>query len=232
MTTYLVCGCKPWNRRVFDEVISKLPGDWYYFGEGDGLDGDHDIEPLVAAIEPRYIFFLHWSWMVPPEVYENYECVNFHMTDLPYGRGGSPLQNLITSNHCRTVVTAHRMTGEVDAGPVYMRQPLTLDGTAESIYVRATEVSASIIEIMTRPDREITPVPQEGAAVHFTRRTPAQSVLPDGATLDQIHDHIRMLDAEGYPRAFLEYGNLRLEFHRAALYDGRVEASVTIREKK
>ncbi len=24
-----------------------------------------------------------------------FECVCFHMTDVPYGRGGSPLQNLI-----------------------------------------------------------------------------------------------------------------------------------------
>ena len=26
--THVVAGSKPWNRRVFDEVISKYPGRW------------------------------------------------------------------------------------------------------------------------------------------------------------------------------------------------------------
>ena len=32
---------------------------------------------------------------VPEEIYNNFECVIFHMTDVPFA-GGSPLQNLIT----------------------------------------------------------------------------------------------------------------------------------------
>jgi len=34
-------------------------------------------------------------WIILKEIFENYEIILFHMTDLPYGRGGSPLQNLI-----------------------------------------------------------------------------------------------------------------------------------------
>ena len=33
--------------------------------------------------------------------------------------------------------------------------------------------------------------------------------------MQQIFDYIRMLDAEGYPKAFLETENLRLEFSSA-----------------
>jgi methionyl-tRNA formyltransferase len=43
-----------------------------------------------------------------------------------------------------------------------------------------------------------------------------------------LHDFIRMLDADGYPHAFLEYGKFRLEFSRSALYEGRVVADVRI----
>jgi methionyl-tRNA formyltransferase len=39
---------------------------------------------------------------------------------------------------------------------------------------------------------------------------------------------IRMLDADGYPRAFLNYSGFRFEFSRSALYDGRVVADVRI----
>lgn len=31
-TTYLVAGYKPWNRRIFDEVISKYP-TWQGFAK-------------------------------------------------------------------------------------------------------------------------------------------------------------------------------------------------------
>ena len=51
-----------------------------------------------AALEqakPRYVFFPHWSHIIPEDIHGAFECVIFHMTDLPFGRGGSPLQNLI-----------------------------------------------------------------------------------------------------------------------------------------
>lgn len=37
-----------------------------------------------------------------------------------------------------------------------------------------------------------------------------------------------MLDAEGYPRAFLSHAGYRFEFSRSALYDGRIVADVQI----
>jgi hypothetical protein len=37
-----------------------------------------------------------------------------------------------------------------------------------------------------------------------------------------------MLDADGYPRAFLRHGPLRLELRGATRYADRVEATVTI----
>ena len=238
MSAYLVCGCKPWNRRVFDEVISKLPGEWFYAEDQRELDSWFVPDWLAAMGEGedppewRYIFFLHWSWMVPPEIYEKYECVNFHMTDLPYGRGGSPLQNLIEAGRRETRITAHRMTGEVDCGPIYGLAGLGLHGTAEAVYVRATEMSAHLIDSIVANEPEPRPMRDpDDRDVRFTRRTPEQSVIPTDGTLDQLHDHIRMLDAEGYPHAFIEYGNLRLEFRRAALYDGRVEADVVITER-
>src|SRR5882672_1131472 len=91
---YLVVGSAPWNRRVFDNVIARLLGRWKFIGTREELTAD-----AVNALKPRYIFFLHWSWKVPEELVGNYECVCFHMTDVPYGRGGSPLQNLILRGH-------------------------------------------------------------------------------------------------------------------------------------
>jgi methionyl-tRNA formyltransferase len=76
--------------------------------------------------------------------------------------------------------------------------------------------------------REPKPVPQRGKAVNFKRRKAEQSEVGSPASLEELHDFIRMLDAEGYPRAFLHHSGFRFEFSRPALYDGRIVADVTI----
>jgi methionyl-tRNA formyltransferase len=219
--TYLVLGCKPWNRRLFDESLMRLPGRWRYIDSPTDLTLD-----LAGRLTPRYIFSLHWSWKVPDELVDRYECVCFHMTDVPFGRGGSPLQNLIVRGVHETKLTALRMSQQFDAGPVYMKEPLSLDGGAEEIYLRAGRLSAEMIQRIIR--QEPKPVPQRGKAVNFKRRKPQESEVGNPTSLEEFHDFIRMLDAEGYPRAFLHHSGFRFEFSRPALYDGRIVADVTI----
>lgn len=148
------------------------------------------------------------------------------MTDLPHGRGGTPLQNLIERGHDETKLTAFRMVPEMDAGPIYLQRTLSLHGSAEAIYVRATELSATMVGEILRKDPE--PRPQQGEPVTFERRTPEQSEIENLDSLDDLHDFVRMLDAEGYPRAFIEHDGFRFEFSRSVRYDGRIEADVTI----
>jgi methionyl-tRNA formyltransferase len=218
---YLVAGCKSWQRRLFDDVLSKLVGDWQYVGEREQL-----TLARVRELGPRYAFFLHWSWKVPAGILEEVECVCFHMTDVPYGRGGSPLQNLIARGHRDTKLTALRMTAEFDAGPVYLKRNLSLEGGAEEIYIRASTLSAEMIKQIVQD--EMQPLPQTGEPVNFTRRKPKESQIAKLDSLEDLHDFIRMLDAEGYPRAFLSHAGYRFEFSRSALYDGRIVADVRI----
>ena len=180
----------------------------------------------LAEIQPRYVFVVHWSHRVPHEIVANYECVGFHMTDLPFGRGGSPLQNLIVQGHRETKLTAFRLDEGIDTGPIYMKRNLSLHGRAEEIFVRASTLAAEMIqEIIVR---EPTPVPQSGEPTTFVRRRPEQSQIPDGLDALALFDFIRMLDAEGYPHAFIEAGGMRCEFKQPTLYDGKVTAQVTI----
>lgn len=219
--TYLVLGCKPWNRRIFDETLQRLPGRWHYIGSPADFSFDR-----VKRISPRYIFSLHWSWKVADEIVDRFECVCFHMTDVPFGRGGSPLQNLIVRGLRETKLTALRMSREFDAGPVYMKEPLSLEGGAEEIYLRAARLSAKMIQRMIQ--REPKPVPQRGKVVTFKRRKPQESEMGAAPSLGELYDFIRMLDAAEYPRAFLRHAGFRFEFSRPALYDGCIVADVKI----
>ena len=50
--------------------------------------------------------------------------------------------------------------------------------------------------------------------------------------IEQIYDYIRMLDADGYLNAFLEFGNFKIEFSNATLNsDQKILANVRIIQK-
>lgn len=225
LASYLLACSRPWGVDAFLRRRNDLPGRWRVVTHPDDLSPE-----LLAALRPRYVFFPHWSWIVPDEITDAYECVCFHITDVPFGRGGSPLQNLISRGIGKTVVSALQMTSEPDAGPVYGKRLLGLSGSAEEIYRRAMEVAFDQITWIV--DKEPLPVPQQGEPVHFARRKPEQSALPAEATAQQLYDHIRMLDAEGYPHAFLKHGSWHLSLTNAELDSGRVMARVMIEKEE
>lgn len=221
---YLVATTKPWNLEQYARFVAGRAGEWNLVDDPAAL-----TPALIERIKPRYVFFPHWSWKVPPEVFAAAECILFHMTDLPHGRGGSPLQNLIASGVTQTMVSAVRMTADIDAGPIYLKQPLSLEGPAADIFRRLSVIVFDMIGNIVASNPQ--PVPQTGMPTYFKRRTPEQSVLPDAATPRDIYDHIRMLDVDTYPRAFLDLGRWRLEFSEAALGPDEVTAKVVIRVK-
>lgn len=182
----------------------------------------------LHAIAPRYIFVPHWSWILPEAIWGRFETIIFHMTDLPFGRGGSPLQNMIARGLPSSVLTAFRCTKELDAAPVYLKLPFSLEGSAQEIFLRASHLAARMI--LRIINEEPIPEPQSGEPVYFSRRKPAESEIKNPASIKDIYDHIRMLDAEGYPRAFINVGSFRLEFGKAAYNRGNLEAQVTISE--
>ena len=204
-------------------------------------EGVHEIEidttkeeftiDHVREFDPDYILLPHWSYLIPKEITDNWECVVFHMTDLPYGRGGSPLQNLIVRGHKETKISAIKVTEQLDGGPVYMKHPLSLEGRAQEIFVRCSDIvfHEMIPAFLTR---KMTPVPQEGEPVVFKRRKPEEGQITPDMEPDKIYDYIRMLDAEGYPRAYMEFGDYRLEFEEAGFSaDGKeLSARVTFRK--
>ena len=222
---YVVASLHDWNEASYNEQIRHLPGLWEYVSSRETLES-----ALHGPEAPRYVFFPHWSHKVPDRIVDQFECIAFHMTDLPFGRGGSPLQNLIVRGHTSTKLTALRMTSEFDAGPVYLKKSLSLAGSALEIYERTAALTAEMIKEIVSTD--IVPVEQAGEPTVFSRRTPAESEIPGELDQRGLYDFIRMLDAPGYPKAFAKYGKFRLEFSDAEMGDDRVEAKVTIKQEK
>jgi methionyl-tRNA formyltransferase len=219
MARYVIACPTPWFWRAW-EPLEQPPGEW------TEVRDEHLSLELLEQVDPRYVFFPHWSQVVPADVLERWECICFHSTPLPYGRGGSPVQNMIAGGHTETAVTALRMVAELDAGPVYMSEQVSLLGGGDEVFLRIGRAIAAMIPRIAVTEPE--PAPQEGEVVQFRRRTPDQSRLPEEASLEELFDFIRMLDARGYPAAFAEVGPWRLELGRPALRPDGIDADVRI----
>ena len=219
----LLISSRPWNRALADRLSRQLNRPVESIAEPAKLTSE-----AVAEINPQWIFVPHWSHLIPESIWGSWPTVIFHMTDLPYGRGGSPLQNLIQRGHTSTMLTALRCGAGLDTGDIYFKQPLSLHGSAEEIFLRADGVIEQMIEKIVRDEPVATP--QRGDPELFSRRTPAMSNLANCPKGDQSawHDQIRMLDAEGYPHAFLEVHGMRLEFRRVSQRSDGLHADVKI----
>ncbi len=148
------------------------------------------------------------------------------MTDLPFGRGGSPLQNLLACGITKTSISALQVDGGIDTGPIFLKQPFSLAyGNADELLRHAaqiifTEMIPNILK--NRPQ----PVPQKGEATLFKRRKPNESNLGIAPlkTIDEYYNFIRMLDGEGYPPAFIPLPDgFILQLKNATLKDGVVQ---------
>ena len=167
----------------------------------------------MKEINPTKIFIPHWSHIIPKEIHENFNCIVFHMTDLPFGRGGSPLQNLITRGYITTKLSAIKVESGIDSGDVYLKKTLNLVGSATEIFSKsAVIIEEMIVEII---NNNIIPTPKIGEITKFKRRKPEESNINNLSDLEKIYDYIRMLDCDGYPHAFIETNNIKFEFTNA-----------------
>ncbi len=223
----LITTIKSWNIRNAEALRERdTKNEW------EIITAPEDFTPeRVKEINPRYIFVPHWSWMIPQEIWGNYETVVFHPADLPNGRGGTPIQNQIGRGIYKTRLTAFKATGKIDAGPVYCQREFDMsEGTVDEILTKASRIyfDDMISEIVR--DRP-TPKPQVGEVTIYKRRKPPQSELTPldirSITPRQLYDFIRMLDGEGYPKAYVSCKGGKIEFSNASLEGGRVRTDLT-----
>lgn len=225
----VIATIKSWNIKNAKSFISKNEGKYQIkliTNKDDFKNFDYN------DFSPDFIFFPHWSWKIPKKIYDKYKCIVFHCTDLPFGRGGSPVQNLISRGIYETKISAIKVVEQMDAGDIFLKKPLSLYGSsAEEIFIRMSKIIFGEM-IPTILSGKIIPRPQEGKVTTFKRLKPMNSFIQNDITLEELFDKIRMLDAEGYPKAYFELENLILKFSRATLYSDGIKAEVYIKRKE
>lgn len=225
MKTNIILSEKKWHESLFSELETSFKEfKWILINNKESFNLN-----FLNKLDINKIFIPHWSEIISESIYDRYECIVFHMTDLPYGRGGSPLQNLIVRGHKETMISALKVSEGIDAGPIYLKEKLDLNGTAKEIFINSNSVIIKMIsEILSN---EIIPIYQVGEPTFFKRRTPQESNIEDVSDLETVYDYIRMLDCEGYPNAFLESRYLKVEFFNAKFDRENLYANVRILKK-
>lgn len=232
MSRYLVLGCRPWNALAVDALRADHP-------EHEWVRHIMDWPSIFHAGPYDGAFVLHWPRrLTPDDLAQAPWWVGFHLGRLPQHRGGSPLQNLVARGYETAPLNALRLdlSDEIDGGPIILAHEVSLLGGAEEVYLRVDRGAVDIIGLILGAPRLLDEAEPQDADKYdgwpcdepFVRRTPAQSRLPAGLHLSGVHNHVRMLDAEGYPRAFVEVDGYRIEFARSALRHGAVECDARI----
>ena len=169
----------------------------------------------LETYQPDYIFFAHWNWVVSKNIYYNYKCVVFHTAPLPYGRGGSPIQNLIINGYTSSPVCALKMTEKIDAGPIYAKQNISLNGTLNDILSRINTVTNKLIHKILYSNMK--PKKQKGKVRLFKRLKESDNEIKKLFSIREVYNRIRMLDHPSYPKAFFKAKGLKIELSEAKL---------------
>jgi len=169
----------------------------------------------LNKINPKYIFFPHWGYKVEDNILENFKCICFHTAPLPFGRGGSPIQNLIKLGFKKSTVLAIKMEKILDSGPIYLKEKVDLSGNLSEIFERISKKIFIMIRKFLK--RKYIPKKQLGKIKNFKRLKEKNNSINFKSDLNIIYDQIRMLDDTSYPKAFIRKGEYKVQFFNAKI---------------
>ena len=218
--------------KLFEELSKRSNEKWFFKTENSYFNNLNIQITNKSEIKDDItkIFFFHWNYIVPKSIYNYFECINIHTSNLPDGKGGSPIQNQILDEIVISKVNALRMSDDgLDAGPIYCSQEISLQGNLSDIWYTLSLVSFKLISKII--DENIVPVEQsKGEFINYKRRKDNQIPFKSTNNLKKIYDFIRMLDDDNYPSANLIIGQYKLNFNRANFNGEKIHTDVIIKK--
>jgi methionyl-tRNA formyltransferase len=176
----------------------------------------HDAEAVRSG---DILFILGFFKIVPGEVLKrNKTNVVVHESDLPKGRGWSPVTWLILEGAKEIPLTLFKAVEKVDAGAVYLRAKVKLKGDELLPEVRMV-VAAAIMRLCEQFAARYPQILKQGTAqrgkpTYYPKRKPEDSRLNPNKSVAKQFDLLRTVDNESYPAFFT---------HRGATYVLKIE---------
>jgi methionyl-tRNA formyltransferase len=129
-----------------------------------------------------------------------------HASELPKGKGMSPLTWQILEGKNRIPITLFEAVEALDAGPIYIRKSLDFTGN-ELLSEMQNRLGFEIIQICHEflskwPSILSTGVEQTGESTFYKKRTPADSALDPQKSIADQFNLLRVVDNQVYPAYF------------------------------
>ena len=212
----------------FDDIrksLAELSVEVFYTSEIKHLTAE-----IARGVNFDYLFFPHFSSIIPAKIVNNFICVGFHTGDLPKDRGGSPIQNKILKKQYATKVSAFVISETLDGGDLLCQRDIDLENGSikEIINSISLLVTGMVREIITERPKSF---PQIGEAEYVGRVAPNLSRLElSTLSLKDLYDRVRMVDGFDYPPAFIEIDRFKIILGDAKLVKGKLEMKCTVEE--
>lgn len=131
-----------------------------------------------------------------------------HESDLPQGKGWSPVTWQILEGKNIIPVTLFEATDSIDSGQIYSQAYISLNGTEllNEIKYQQAMVTQSLILSFIESLPDIKSKPQSGTESFYSRRKPEHSRIDVKKNLYEQFDLLRVCDNERYPAYFTMRG--------------------------
>lgn len=199
-------------------VITDNPNSWSVSYNEDLVQrlrsAGHEatlVHAIADAPDADVAVYLSCERIIPARERERFgHNLVVHASDLPRGRGWSPLSWSILEGADRVVLTLFEAADAVDSGPIYLQQELRFEGHELIDELRAAIGRGSQELVLAFADAwpEVPSHPQSGEPTFFPRRRPADSQLDPDRTLRESFSLLRIVDNERYPAYFEHAGHV------------------------
>jgi len=176
--------------------------------------GSDDIE-IVSTHESckggEFLFALSYPKVVPEETRRLYGyCFVLHGSNLPDGRGWSPVTWQIIDGETIFTMSLIHMSEPVDSGEIVAQRKFEVKKNLlfDEISAAIGHVQADLIEASLRMTTEqLMGAKQEGAPSYLGRRSPSDSEIDPHRPLSEQWDKLRVADPSRYPSFFSLLGH-------------------------
>ncbi len=153
------------------------------------------------------VFILSYGKIVEKQfLLKNKHNIVVHESDLPQGKGWSPLTWQILDGKNKIPITLFEADEKVDSGVIYLQDTIELKGheLTDEIREQQAQKTINLIAKFIKSYVNSKGKTQQGQETFYPRRTPKDSELNPDKTIREQFNLLRVVDNERYP-AFFNY---------------------------
>ncbi len=151
------------------------------------------------------LFLISCTEIIKTEIRKKFKhTLVIHESDLPQGRGWSPLVWQIINGSNKIPISLLDAEDKVDSGDIWKKEFVKLEGheVADEINAKVFPIKLKLMDFVIQNMNSIKKTPQAGEPSYFPRRKPGDSELDVNKTIKEQFDLMRTADNERYPCFF------------------------------